>query len=372
MNFIMALFLPYLIYSLGISKENNMSVNAHHNNDEIDHIWITRCPVPTATGIALKRGTLEKKFALKKIGLSTLQDADKQFAAHHVDHELSTLFREGGNVPALVAKGDKAPSKLIGLTWIDEWQVIIVRQDSDIQAPQDLKGKRVALPAYAQDRARSIFRAMSLQGIRGALKSVQLDLDDVSFVDIPLHVASESSPPNTHALSSSWTGLDALVAGTVDAVYVKGASAVDAATARGLKVGIHLDQLADIKFRVNNGTPRPITVHQDLIENHFDLVVDFLEELLDTADWASHHLNDVLHILESETKSGQQGVNTAYGNGFHTKLHPTLDEDRISLIKQQKNFLWLHGFLNHDVDIDEWIDHRPLQAALERRKKKVS
>ena len=340
---------------------------------ELNQIWITRCPVPTATGIALKRGTLGKKFAAKQISVSTLQDADKTFAAHHVDHELPTLFREGGNVPALVAKADGAPSRLIGLTWIDEWQVIIVRPDSEIKTPADLKGKRVALPEYSNDRARSIFRAMSLQGIRGALKTANLHLDDVEFVETTLHITTTDSQNTAEpALQSSWTGLDALLEGTVDAVYVKGASAVDAATRRGLKVGIDLDSFEDIKIRVNNGTPRPITVHEDLIENHFDLVVDFLEELLDTADWSAQHLDEVLTILQSETKAGAEGVKAAYRNGFHNALHPNLDPERIELLKQQKNFLWLYGFLSRDIDIDAWIDHRPLQAVLERRKKQAS
>ncbi|MEG2434405.1 MAG: ABC transporter substrate-binding protein, partial [Acinetobacter sp.] len=150
---------------------------------KLNNIWITRCPVPTATGIAIKRGTLAKKFAKQNIEVFTLQDSKKELSVHHYDHQLAALFREGGNVPALAARAEGAPSRLIGLTWIDEWQVIIVRPDSDIKKPEDLKGKRIALPAYAAQRAGSIFRAMSLQGIRGALQLASLQFKDVEFIE---------------------------------------------------------------------------------------------------------------------------------------------------------------------------------------------
>ena len=348
----------------------------NHASSELGHIWITRCPVPTATGIALKRGTLAKKFAKRKIDVLTLQDSKKELSVHHYDHQLPALFREGGNVPALAAYAEGAPSRLIGLTWIDEWQVIIVRPDSEIHQPKDLRGKKIALPEYAEQRAGSIFRAMSLQGIRGALQVANLQLKDVNFVEVPerslVSDLADTAHDNRRDAATFWSGLDALVTGEVDAVYVKGASAVEAAKKRGLKVGIDLDQFEDVTSRVNNGTPRPITVHQDLLEKHFDLVVDFLEEIFDTADWAKNHLDDVLEILQSETIAGADSVATAYRNNFHLNLHPSLDEHRIDLLKQQKDFLWLHGFLEHDVDVDQWIDPRPLQAVLERRQKKAS
>lgn len=340
---------------------------------KLNNIWVTRCPVPTATGIAIKRGTLAKKFAKQNIEIFTLQDSKKELAVHHYDHQLAALFREGGNVPALAARAEGAPSRLIGLTWIDEWQVLIVRPDSNIHKPEDLKGKRIALPSYAEQRAGSIFRAMSLQGIRGALQLANLQFKDVEFVETPERGLNEDQQVSEgRDASTFWSGLDALLTHQVDAVYVKGASAVEAATKRGLVVGINLDQFDDVTSRVNNGTPRPITVHEDLLEQHFELVVDFLEELFDTADWAQDHLEEVLEILQSETIAGAESVATAYRNNFHLGLHPSLDPARIELLKQQKDFLWLHGFLEHDVDVDAWIDARPLQALLQRRQKKAS
>lgn len=143
----------------------SLVVDKNENSKEfvkstLSEIWVTRCPVPTATGISLKRGTLVEKFERHGIDVAVLQDARKGLSVHHFDHQLPALFREGGNVPALAARSEGAPSRLIGLTWIDEWQVIIVRPDSAIRQPEDLKNAKVALPEYADKRAGSIFRAM--------------------------------------------------------------------------------------------------------------------------------------------------------------------------------------------------------------------
>lgn len=326
----------------------------------LQEIWFTRCPVPTATGIAYKLGWLQDEFARDGIKVATIQEAPRELSRHHYDHEIPTLIREGGSLLALAARAQGAPTRLIGLTWIDEGQSIIVRPDSGIRRPADLRGKRVALPAWvhreipAHVRGSSIARGMTLQGVKGVLSVAGLTLDDVHFVEVG----------SGAGLSQLWAGLDALARSEVDAVYVKGASAVEAASRLGLTVGIDIDALPDRRARVNNGTPRPITVHESLLENHFDLVVRFLAETLRAADWAAEHEESVKHILRSETRSGHDGVNAAYRNDFHRSLHPDLSPERVDLFRLQKHFMLTHGFLDHDVDLDAWIDRRPLEAAL--------
>lgn len=331
--------------------------------NKLDQIWFTRCPVPTATGLAYKLGWLSDEFAQDGIAVSTLQDAPRELSKHHYDHQLPTLIREGGNLLALAAKAQGAPTKLIGLTWIDEWQAILVRPDSGITRPEHLKGLKLALPEFIEHpipshvRGSSIARGMSLHGYKGALKVAGLSLDDVTLVEVP------SGRGNRESLGGLWSGLEELEAGKVDAVYVKGASAVDAAKRVGAVVGIDLDAFPELSSRVNNGTPRPITVHEDFLDNHFDLVVRFLYQTLRAAEWAKTNLKGVREILESETRSGEDGVATAYGDNFHLNLAPDLSAERIALFHQQKDFMLVHGLLDKDFDLDAWVDARPLQEA---------
>ncbi|GAB7531912.1 ABC transporter substrate-binding protein [Pseudomonas sp. 3A(2025)] len=331
--------------------------------DALEQIWFTRCPVPTASGLAYKLGWLSEEFAADGLPVSTLQEA-RQLGRHHYDHDLPGLFREGGNVPALAARAAGAPSRLIGLTWIEEWQTILVRPDSGIRSAQDLKGKRLALPAWGENRPGSIARAMSLHGYKGALSLAGLSFDDVELVEVALQSQSDAATAQL-GLQRLWSGLDYLVRGEVDAVYVKGASAADAAQRLGLVVGIDLDQIVDPRYRINNGTPRPITVHQSLLDNHFEVVVRFLAQTLRAAEWAAGNREALNRILEEETKAGSAGVAEAYRGDFHTTLAPDLSAQRLAFLDVQKKFLHLHGFLERDFDIAGWVDHAPLKAAHE-------
>jgi len=340
-----------------------MSIAVLAATPALEKIWFTRCPVPTASGIAYKLGWLSEEFAADGLAVDTLQEA-RQLGRHHYDHDLPGLFREGGNVPALAARAAGAPSRLIGLTWIEEWQTILVRPDSGIHSPADLKGKRLALPAWADSRAGSIARAMSLHGYKGALALAGLGFDDVTLVDVAL-TPQEGAPTPNENLQRLWSGLDHLVQGNVDAVYVKGASAADAARRLGLVVGIDLDVIAQPRQRINNGTPRPITVHQDLLDSHFDVVVRFLAQTLRAADWARDNREALFDILQAETKAGREGVAQAYRGDFHRSLAPTLSAERVEFLRIQKDFLNLHGFLEGDFDIAQWVDERPLLAARE-------
>jgi len=337
-------------------------------NAEVDTIWFTRCPVPTATGLAYKLDWLSQEFAKDGITVSTLQETEQQnLRRHHYDHELTTLIREGGNLLALGARAQGAPSRLIGLTWIDEWQSILVRADSGIKEPKDLKGLRLALPTWTEQaisenrRGNSIARGMSLHGYKGVLAYAGLTLDDVTLVEVP----SNRSERGERNIQTQWS-LDYLASGKVDAVYVKGAASVDAARHHGVVVGINLDKLPDRRYRVNNGTPRPITVHEDLLENHYELVVRFLEQTLRAADWARGNLEGVRKVLQSETRGSGDAVTEAYGEGFHTSLHPSLSAERLGLFEQQKKFTWVHGFADADFDFDAWVEPGPLNDAYKR------
>ncbi len=340
----------------------------------IDKIWFTRCPVPTATGLAHKLGWLEQEFKPDGIAISTLQDVGGELARHHYDHELPTLVREGGNLFAIPAKAQGAPTRLVGLTWIEEGQSILTRPGSDIRSPADLKGKRLALPAFRpadiaeNKRGRSIARGMSLQGYKGALASAGLTLDDVRLVEVGGELLNGAASAPRENQGRLWQGLEPLLKGEVDAIYVKGAAAAEAARKHGAVVGIDLDKLSDRRFRVNNGTPRPITVHEHFLENHFDLLVRFLYQTLRAAEWAKTNLSGVYEILQGETRAGSEGVKEAYRDGFHLSLAPDLSRERVELFRRQKDFQLIHGFLDRDFDYDAWIDFRPLEAAHKRLK----
>ena len=331
--------------------------------DGPDTIWMMRCPVPAATGVAFARGYMTEVFAACGIAVRRIVEGGLNLVAADPARQQRHLFREGSNIRALAARARGAPTRVIGLTWIDERQAIIVRPDSGVMQPGDLKGLRFALPAFAESRGESIARGMALRGIGNALSLGGLTVADARLVDIPLIPRQR---PTRETMRRFWHGLDRLAAGEVDAVYVKGAAAADAAEALGLVVGVDLDAYPSRLARINNGTPRPIVVHQHMLDRHPDLVELFLEQTLRGADWAATHLDELKPILAEETWSSIAGVETAYRGGFHRALHPDLSPARVAMLAAQAAFLEQAGFLDAPVDVAAWIDPRPLAAAAER------
>jgi ABC-type nitrate/sulfonate/bicarbonate transport system substrate-binding protein len=329
-----------------------------------DEIWFTRCPVPTATGIAADRGTLAAEFAPDGIAVRSLRDLRERddsdgLPRSHFTHELTALFREGGNVPALWARSRGEATRVIALTWIEERQAILVRQDSEVASAGQLRGLRLAVPRH--DIAIDFWRAMALHGHTGALGLAGLSPADAEFVDVP------------GSGQGQWEGeLAALRDGRVDAVYVKGAVAVENARRYGAKVAVDLDAAPDRRSRVNNGTPRPITVHQRLLDERPDLVVRFLTVLLEASDWAAGHPGDLLRILGAETGAGPEGVAGAYRAGTAESLRLDLSQERLALLEQQQHFLYAQGFLPAPVDVGSWADHEPLRLARDLRDARAS
>ncbi|SDE20745.1 ABC transporter substrate-binding protein [Rhodococcus tukisamuensis] len=331
----------------------------------LDTLWYTRCPVPTASGLAHSLGWLADAAADAGVSLGVLQEAGPELAVRHFDHQLLGLVREGGNVPAIAARAQGSSTRLVGLTWIDESQAVVVGPESAVAGPSDLAGLRIGVPAWAQDQARSFPRAMALHGFANALRLGGLTLADVTAVEVDV----ERNPQVRSAVRGSrrtttW-GVDELLRGDVDAIYVKGARAQEVAREHGLRVAVDLDATDAKRRRVNNGTPRPITVHADLLESRPELVVGFLAQSLRAADWAADNLDRVREVLARETLSGPEGVAAAYKDGFHLDLHPSLSDERVELIDIQKQFLYTHGFLAADFDLESWVAREPLERARE-------
>jgi 2'-hydroxybiphenyl-2-sulfinate desulfinase len=159
----------------------------------------------------------------------------------------------------------------------------------------------VAIPDWLPERQNPTFSAMSLHGIANALAVAGLTLEDVEIIRIPAPVIDFTAPWKFQRV---WAGLDWVADGRADAVYVKGAAGAEAAKLRGLAVGVDLDVYPSRIARVNNGTPRPIIVDESMIEQHFDIVVRFLESTLQAADWAANNPVELGRILERETFRG--------------------------------------------------------------------
>lgn len=331
----------------------------------ITELWYTRCPVPTVSGLALDLGWLNQTFGKDGIAFKSLRAAEERSVREsHYDHTLKGLFREGGNIPAIWAKSTGKDTRVIGLTWVNEYQAILSLPNSEITQPADLQGRKLGLPRRIESQI-DFSRAMALRGFLSALSLADLNEADVKFVDINAQQTDLRELEGTTVRRSNfyYAEVAALLRGEVDAIYVKGAPGVDLTVEHGFQVVFDLGAHPDPLVRVNNGTPRTITVNAELVEQHPDLVVQYLACLFQTSKWAETHAQEVVRIVSQETGGGEEAVRKAYGSKLHQRLQPALSEEWIAGLKLHKDFLLKWGFIPTDFDIDAWIVREPLAIA---------
>lgn len=325
-------------------------------------LWYTRCPVPTTSGIAQHFKWLHDTFAERGIGLESIRaSADPAVRESHFNHSLAGMFREGGNVPPIWARAKGQQTVVVGITWIDEEQVILVRPDSDIYDLKDLRNRRLGIPKHGTKHV-DVGRAQDLRGVITALALAGLKKDDVQIVDI-LVQGEFDLKENSQRTGLKHATAEALLAGTVDAIYAKGAVSATLAAHHGLRAIVDINANPDPLVRVNAGTPRPITIDRDLALHHPDLVATYLAVLLRTAEWAKTHPKEVIDAITAETGTTREAVRQGYGPELHLRFTPSLSDQYVVGLEAQKNFLLEWGFLPGDFDFKSWIVREPLELA---------
>ncbi|MEG3181417.1 ABC transporter substrate-binding protein [Sphingomonas sp. LT1P40] len=346
--------------------------------DTINDLWYTRCPVPTGLGIAVQLGWFADEFGRDGIGLKSIQEsADTNTRESHFDHNLPSSFRQGGNIPAIWARANGRDTRVIGLSWTDEFQAILALPGSGIRSARDLSGRRIGLPV--NPISIDFNRATALKGFASALELEGLSLGDVERID------TVSTDPARSGIEGIATGegnrgrtrhgyraeVLALVRGEVDAIYVKGALGLETARLAGAHIVASLGNHPDPWVRANNGTPRTLTVDAALIESRPDLVERFLSRVVAAGEWARAHPDETIAYIARETGSTPDWVREAYGPNAPASLGTFLAPDAIDALSRYKDFLFEHGFLAADFDAAAWIDPAPL-AAVEARTRQAA
>jgi sulfonate transport system substrate-binding protein len=339
--------------------------NAPGNAAAPTTLWTTRCPVPTTSGIAQQLRWLHAEFARQGIAIESIRSSpDPAIRESHFDHSHPNMFREGGNAPPIWARARGRDTAVVGITWIDEEQLILVRADSPLRSLADLRGSRLGLPKQRVDTHIDVGRAQDLRGLLTALRLAGLQRDEVTFVDVEsacgqLREQAEPTTLERHATAA------ALVAGEVDAIYAKGAVSATLVAEHGLRALVDFNTYDDPSVRINAGTPRPITVDRSLALEHPEIVARYLAVLLRTAEWAASHPDQVVEAIALETASDPAAVRRGYGPKLHERFEPKLTPDYVHALEAQKDFFRDEGFLATDFAFGDWILQGPLALARE-------
>lgn len=338
-----------------------------------DTLWYTRCPVPTASGIAVQNGWLDQTFAPHGIAVTSLRHSvDRATRESHFTHTLDNSFRQGGNAPAIYARSEGRDTVLIGLQWVPQYEGIIALPGSGIKTVGDLVGRRLALPRRLNDKI-DFWRSIGLQGYHNALATAGLTLDDVILVDLPVVESFVDPIPGADGsfgparlVRQHQAELAALLRGEVDAVFAYSVWGVALREQLGAAEIINLARTGDPALAVNNGQPKTLTVSGGLLREHPDLVDDYLATLVRAADWASRNQDAARRAIARETGSAEHWLDEGTAPDIAARLSISLDAPLVQALTVRKDFLLKHGFIAGDVDIGGWIDPRPLERVRAR------
>lgn len=336
-------------------------------------VWYTRCPVPTALGLAVRRGDLPA--ALKRGGVafrSIQQTGDRATQQSHFTHSLDRSIRHGGNVPAIYARSEGADTKVVALSWSRTPHPILALPESGIAGAAGLKGKRLALSRRLSDPI-DFWRAATLRAYEAALGSAGLTLEDVTLVDLPIErtYLDDGRLPEAGGARLAVGGslqreeVFALLRGEVDAIYSQASFATEVQAFTGAEPVFDVwDHPVELE-RANNALPEVFTVSSRLIDEDFETVALILAHAVAAADWAKDNADETLRIVAAEQRVAVETVDVAYGRRLAGELDIDLSDFRRAALAHRKDFLLRHGFIRTDFDLDGWIDPRPFARAQE-------
>ena len=333
-------------------------------------IYYTRCPVPTASGIAFRRGMFVESFRHSGYEVRALSELGPQFRDVHYTHAIESFFREGGGAPPVWARAKGVDSVVLGITFMEELLGLFVRADDPARSVADLAGRRLALPVWPR-LVFNFWRFAALKGLHSALAVHGLRDEDVEFVDIVegwdpherRDVAREG--PARPARCEYRNQLEALLAGDVDAMFGKGPEAALLQREAGGRIRLLYDlrRAGAVADRVNNSTPRLLTTSRRLVEGHFSAVVRYLRTLVRAARWIEANRAEAGRLIARECGVGRDEMEACLEAGYSGKFLPRLSEELVETLAVMKTFLHERRFIARDFALEGWIDPRPLAEA---------
>ncbi|MFT4182425.1 MAG: ABC transporter substrate-binding protein [Rhizobium sp.] len=336
-------------------------------SNAISEIWYTRCPVPTPVGLAAQLGYLEETFHKDGVTLKSIIDSpDRNIRQSHFNHTLDWSFRHGGNVPPIRARSEGRRTRLVGITWTDEFQAIITLRGTGIKTTKDLQGRRFGIPRRPEGIV-DFMRATALKGLVSALSLEGLTHADVDIVEIALadSVLASQEGPSLFGLKRRQAfgeEVAALIRGEVDAIYVKGTAGINVANLIGAVQVAEFGFHPDPKIRINSGSPRVLTVDDRLADERPDLVRRLLEAIFKASAWAEAHPEETRRFVAREAGATEEQVLAANGPEIHRRLGLSLEPELVEAVGHYKDFLRDWGFLAEDFSIAEWVDRRHIDA----------
>lgn len=331
--------------------------------------WFSRCPTASPFSIALHLGWIDAEFFGEPVTFRALQTSRDPKVHHaHYSHNIPNLFRHGGNYPATWAQANGANTRVIGLSWKHQSNLILALPGSGIRTPADLKGKRLFVVRRPKEDIDFSY-ATALRTYESALESVGLSFADVTFVEHhierslvsdriqhgnPDYVTFNKNPRLGRGSENIWGLLDR----KADAIV----GSHELIETLGLDV-VFDSKSIPLSGQFNNGTPDVFAVNAELIDTHPDFVARVYARALQAIEWSRNNPAEATRFVAKEQGRAEHQTALAFGKDLLATLELGLDSANIEALRSVKDFLLRHQIIKRDFNLDTWIDPRPLAAA---------
>jgi 2'-hydroxybiphenyl-2-sulfinate desulfinase len=327
----------------------------------VKEIHYTICPVGNSSYIAAKKGWL--KDGLEPLGVKpvVLQSLPQEHWKAHFDYKDDALFREGGNIPPLWARSNGAEVTLIGLAILKQKQFILTRADSPIEAIEQLRGRKIAIPAHP-DALIDFHKASAEHGFLLALNARGVSWSEVE----PVILNSKGDFLTGKRFVSDTPEADEVAAldrGEVDAIYVKLSRLHGLLNTGRYKVLFEISADPSVLLPLNNEYPNTLTVSRRLADENPEVVVTYVKQLLLASRWAETHRAEAVEILAEQTLGSVGDFIGSNFADFHKNITPNLSDESLEALEGQKKFLYDRGYLKENFALDKWADDSFLKAA---------
>ncbi|MFT4044780.1 MAG: ABC transporter substrate-binding protein [Gordonia sp. (in: high G+C Gram-positive bacteria)] len=336
-----------------------------------DVVWFTRCPVPTAFGIAAATGRLRDVLDDAGVELRSLATAATEQRTAHFTQTQPHSVRHGGNIPPLVAASRGTELVIIGLSVAPSNAGLLTLPASGINGPADLRGRVIGVPRRIHDTI-DFWRASALQTIDRALRAAGLGRADVTLRDIDIDRSFTSdSTRRGGTLANLWDATfmigfqreetAALLRGDVEVIFSEGANLTITQSLTGSQVIYSSAGTGALDpRRSSNLRPLTLSVSADLLADAPDIVDLILDESLRTARSAAQEVDNTIRVLAGEVGLPEELVTQSFSDTLTSHLDVDLSPERVSALAQQATDLSELGFLDHHLDVEAIIDRAPL------------